>query len=159
MEGALDEAGIDPARLVVELTETAAISNIEEAKAFAHRLRARGCQLAMDDFGAGFGSFYYLKTLPFDYFKIDGAFIRGLAESPMDQLVVQAIVDIARGMGKKTIAEFVTDAETVLLIQRTGVNFAQGYHIGRPRPLLDVLPPVRRADREDGKSLSGERRK
>jgi EAL domain-containing protein (putative c-di-GMP-specific phosphodiesterase class I) len=141
-ESALAEAGIDPSRLVLELTETAAIANIEEAKAFAHRLRARGCQLALDDFGAGFGSFYYLKNLPFDYFKIDGDFIRGITGSPMDQLVVQAIVGIARGMGKKTIAEFVTDDETQHLLERVGVDYTQGYHVGRPRPLRDVLPPA-----------------
>jgi diguanylate cyclase (GGDEF)-like protein/PAS domain S-box-containing protein len=139
-ESALAEAGIDPSRLVFELTETAAIANIEEAKAFAHRLRARGCRLALDDFGAGFGSFYYLKTLPFDYFKIDGDFIRGVAASPMDQLVVGAIVSIARGMGKQTIAEFVTDDETVRLLEKAGVDYAQGYHVGRPRPLRDLLP-------------------
>ena len=139
IESALTEAGIDPSRLVFELTETAAIANIEEAKAFAHRLRARGCRLALDDFGAGFGSFYYLKNLPFDYFKIDGDFIRGLAASPMDQLVVGAIVGIARGMGKKTIAEFVTDDETVRLLEKAGVDYAQGYHIGRPRPLRELL--------------------
>ncbi len=142
IESALAEAGIDPSRLVFELTETAAIANIEEAKAFAHRLRARGCQLALDDFGAGFGSFYYLKNMPFDYFKIDGDFIRGIAGSPMDQLVVQAIVGIARGMGRKTIAEFVTDDETARLLERAGVDYAQGYHVGRPRPLRDVLPPL-----------------
>lgn len=141
-ESALAEAGIDPSRLVFELTETAAVANIEEAKAFAHRLRARGCRLALDDFGAGFGSFYYLKTLPFDYFKIDGDFIRGVAASPMDQLVVGAIVGIARGMGKQTIAEFVTDDETLRLLERAGVDYAQGYHVGRPRPLRDLLPPV-----------------
>ncbi len=140
IESTLGEAGIDPACLVFELTETAAIANIEEAKAFAHRLRARGCRLALDDFGAGFGSFYYLKALPFDYFKIDGDFIRGIAESPMDQLVVRAIVGIARGMGKKTIAEFVADAATAHLLEEAGVDYAQGYHVGRPRPLLDVLP-------------------
>jgi EAL domain-containing protein (putative c-di-GMP-specific phosphodiesterase class I) len=137
-ESALTEAAIDPSRLVFELTETAAIANIEEAKAFARRLRARGCRLALDDFGAGFGSFYYLKNLPFDYFKIDGDFIRGVAASPMDQLVVGAIVGIARGMGKETIAEFVTDGETVLLLARAGVDYAQGYHVGRPRPLRDL---------------------
>jgi EAL domain-containing protein (putative c-di-GMP-specific phosphodiesterase class I) len=141
-ETTLTEAGIDPSRLVVELTETAAIANIEEAKAFAHRLRARGCRLALDDFGAGFGSFYYLKNLPFDYFKIDGDFIRGVAASPMDQLVVGAIVGIARGMGKETIAEFVTDGETVRLLARAGVDYAQGYHVGRPRPLRDLLLPA-----------------
>jgi diguanylate cyclase (GGDEF)-like protein/PAS domain S-box-containing protein len=139
-EGALTQIGIDPSRLVFELTETAAIANFEEAKAFAHRLRARGCQLALDDFGAGFGSFYYLKNLPFDYFKIDGDFIRGVAASPMDQLVVGAVVGIARGMGKKTIAEFVTDEETVRLLEKAGVDYAQGYYVGRPQPLRDLLP-------------------
>ena len=138
-EKAIADAGIDPASLIFELTETTAIGNIEVAKAFAHRLRARGCQLALDDFGAGFGSFYYLKTLPFSYFKIDGDFIRGVAASPMDQLVVEAIVGIARGMGKKTIAEFVADGETVRLLEKCGVDYAQGYHVGRPRPVREVL--------------------
>ena len=139
IEEAIDGAGIDPTCLVFELTETAAIASIEEAKAFAHRLRARGCKLALDDFGAGFGSFYYLKTLPFDYFKIDGDFIRDLVASPMDQLVVAAIVGIAQGMGKKTIAEFVTDDETARLLETSGVDFAQGYHVGRPQPVSEVL--------------------
>jgi diguanylate cyclase (GGDEF)-like protein/PAS domain S-box-containing protein len=138
-ESALTGAGIDPSRLVFELTETAAMANIEEAKAFAHRLRARGCRLALDDFGAGFGSFYYLKNLPFDYFKIDGDLIRGLAASQMDQLVVGAIVGIARGMGKRTIAEFVADDETVRLLEEAGVDYAQGYHVGRPQPLRELL--------------------
>jgi diguanylate cyclase (GGDEF)-like protein/PAS domain S-box-containing protein len=138
-EEAIGAAGIDPACLVFEVTETAAIANIEEAKAFAHRLRARGCRLALDDFGAGFGSFYYIKALPFDYFKIDGDFIRDLAGSPMDQLVVGAIVGIAKGMGKKTIAEFVADENTARLLETSGVDYAQGYHIGRPLPVSEVL--------------------
>jgi len=138
-ESALTRTGIDPSRLVFELTETAAMANIEEAKVFAHRLRAHGCRLALDDFGAGFGSFYYLRNLPFDYFKIDGDLIRGLAASTMDQLVVGAIVGIARGMGKKTIAEFVTDDETVRLLEKAGVDYAQGYRVGRPRPLRELL--------------------
>ena len=141
IEAAISEAGIDPACLVFELTETTAITNIEEAKAFAHRLRNRGCRLAVDDFGAGFGSFYYLKSLPFDYFKIDGDFIRGIVASPMDQLVVAAIVGIARGMGKQTIAEFVPDEDTRRLLEKSGVDYAQGYHVGRPKPLREVLPP------------------
>jgi EAL domain-containing protein (putative c-di-GMP-specific phosphodiesterase class I) len=138
-EEAIEAAGIDPACLIFELTETAAIANIEEARGFAHRLRARGCRFALDDFGAGFGSFYYLKTLPFDYFKIDGDFIRDVVSSPMDQLVVDAIVGIARGMGKKTIAEFVGDDATARLLEKSGVDFAQGYHIGKPRPVSEVL--------------------
>jgi diguanylate cyclase (GGDEF)-like protein/PAS domain S-box-containing protein len=138
-ESALTGAGIDPSRLVFEMTETAAIANSEEANAFAHRLRARGCRLALDDFGAGFGSFYYLKNMPFDYFKIDGTLIRGLAASPMDQLVVAAIVGIARGMGKKTIAKFVTDEETIHLLETAGVDHAQGFHVGKPRPLRELV--------------------
>lgn len=141
-EKTIADAGIDPACLVFELTETTAIANIEEARAFAHRLRARGCQLALDDFGAGFGSFYYLKTLPFDYIKIDGSFIRGIVGSPMDQLVVEAVVGIAQGMGKKTIAEFVSDSETALLLEKIGVDYAQGYHTGHLGPVRDVLPSI-----------------
>ena len=140
IEKAISDAGIDPACLVIELTETTAITNIEEARSFAQRLRSRGCRFALDDFGAGFGSFYYLKSLPFDYFKIDGDFIRGIVASPMDQLVVEAIVGIAKGMGKKTIAEFVPDEVTSRLLEERGVDYAQGYHVGRPRPLREVLP-------------------
>ena len=139
IEDALDTAGIDAARLVLELTETAAISNIEEAKGFATRLHGRGCRFALDDFGAGFGSFYYLKNFPFDYLKIDGDFIRGLAASPMNQLVVSAIVSIARGLGKQTVGEFVADEETARLLREIGVDSAQGYHIGVPRPVSEVL--------------------
>ena len=109
IDRALADAHIDPACLVFELTETAAIGNIEQAKTFTTELRSRGCRFALDDFGSGFGSFYYLKHLPFDYFKIDGDFICGFGANTTDQLVVEAIVGIARGMGKKTVAEFVTD--------------------------------------------------
>jgi diguanylate cyclase (GGDEF)-like protein/PAS domain S-box-containing protein len=138
-EDALTESGIDPSRLVFELTETAAISNIDEAKAFAIRLHARGCRFALDDFGAGFGSFYYLKSFPFDYLKIDGDFIRDLAVNPMNQLVVSAIVSIARGMGRKTVGEFVGDEETTRLLRTLGVDHAQGYHVGMPRPVSELL--------------------
>jgi diguanylate cyclase (GGDEF)-like protein/PAS domain S-box-containing protein len=140
IEAALDESGIDPTRLIFELTETAAIGNFEQAKIFATRLRSRGCQFALDDFGAGFGSFYYLKNFPFDYIKIDGGFIRGLLANPMDQLVVQAIVTIARGLGKKTVAEFVADQGTTSLLRKIGVDCAQGYYIGEPRLITEALP-------------------
>ena len=139
IEELIESADIDPACLIFELTETAAVANIEETKAFAHRLRARGCRLALDEFGSGFGSFGYLKTLPFDYVKIDGDFIRDVVASPMDQLVVGAIVGIAKGMGKKTIAEFVGDDETAQLLERSGVEYAQGRHVGKPRPVSEVL--------------------
>lgn len=142
MEEKLAKTSIDPAQLIFELTETAAIANLEEAKSFTQRLRARGCRFALDDFGAGFGSFFYLKALPFDYLKIDGEFIRGLSTNPMDRLVVEAIVGIAKGTGKKTIAEFVGDEDTTRLLESSGVDYAQGYHVGRPRPLAEVLMSV-----------------
>ena len=141
-EATLVKAGIDPTCLVFELTETAAIANLEEAKSFTQRLRARGCRFALDDFGAGFASFFYLKALPFDYLKIDGEFIRGVVANPMDRLVVEAIVGIAQGTGKKTIAEFVGDDDTLRLLQKSGVDYAQGYQVGRPRPLAEVLTPA-----------------
>ena len=93
-----------------------------------------GCEFALDDFGAGFGSFYYLKYLPFDYLKIDGDFIHSLPANRTDQLVVQAVADIAHGLGKQTIAEFVGDDDTLALLADCGVDMAQGYHIGRPVP-------------------------
>jgi EAL domain-containing protein (putative c-di-GMP-specific phosphodiesterase class I) len=139
IESSLSETGIDPACLIFEVTETSAIANVEQAKSFAERLRALGCQLALDDFGTGFGSFFYLKNLPFDYLKIDGDYVRDLAASPMDRLVVEALVAIAQGMGKKTIAEYVPDDEVASLLQTIGVDYGQGYHFGRPRPVSDVL--------------------
>jgi diguanylate cyclase (GGDEF)-like protein/PAS domain S-box-containing protein len=139
IESSLKETGIDPARLIFDVTETAAIANIEQAKVFADRLRALGCRLALDDFGTGFGSFLYLKNLPFDYLKIDGDYIRNIAASPMDRLVVEALVSIAHGMGKKTIAEFVPDEKVASLLRNMGVDYGQGYHFGEPLPVSEVL--------------------
>jgi len=142
IENALLEGGIDPACLVFELTETAAIANLQQARAFADRMHRCGCLLALDNFGAGLASFYYLKNFPFDYLKIDGEFIRRASVNPADQVVVRAIVCIAQGMGKKTVAEFVADADTVRLLRDSGVDYAQGYYIGLPRPVAEVLPPM-----------------
>jgi diguanylate cyclase (GGDEF)-like protein/PAS domain S-box-containing protein len=142
VEEALVEGGIDPACLVLEITEAAAIANLEQARVFADRLRKHGCLFALDDFGAGFASFYYLKNFPFDYLKIDGEFIRDLGANPVNRLVVQAIVGIARGMGKKTVAEFVGDADTARLLRESGVDYAQGYHVGPPRPVTEVNSPL-----------------
>lgn len=129
-------------RLIVELTETVAIASIERARELARDLRALGCRLALDDFGAGFATFYYLKHLDFDYIKIDGEFIERLPQTRTDQLVVQAVVDIARGLGTDTIAEFVQDDETLSLLRDFGVGYAQGYHTGRPGPLGSTLPDL-----------------
>jgi EAL domain-containing protein (putative c-di-GMP-specific phosphodiesterase class I) len=99
-------------------------------------IKALGCRFALDDFGSGFSSFAYLKQLPVDIVKIDGAFIQHLASSAEDQLFVKALTDVARGLGKATVAEFVENAETLGLLEGFGVDYAQGYHIGRPGPRL-----------------------
>lgn len=140
IENALEKAGINPAHLVFELTEAAAITNLPQARTFADRMHHCGCRFALDNFGAGLASFYYLKNFPFDYLKIDGEFICRLSTNPTDQLVVKAIASIAQGMGKKTIAEFVSDANTVRLLLDSGVDYAQGYHIGLPQPATNILP-------------------
>jgi EAL domain-containing protein (putative c-di-GMP-specific phosphodiesterase class I) len=127
----LVRSGADPSRLVFEITETATIARMDDARRFAEAVTALGCKLAIDDFGTGFGSFYYLKHLPVSYLKIDGDFVanpRGRA----DELVIEAIVGMARGLGKRTIAEFVGDDDTLTMLSSLGVDFAQGYHVGRP---------------------------
>ena len=139
VESGLRETGVDPARLTFEITETAAVANIAKARAFAERLSELGCKFALDDFGAGFGSFYYLKHLPFDFLKIDGEFVKGCASSETDRLLIEAVVGIARGMGKRTIAEFVGNEDTVRTLRRLGVDMGQGYHLGRPEPLETLL--------------------
>jgi EAL domain-containing protein (putative c-di-GMP-specific phosphodiesterase class I) len=130
----LDDHGVDPRRLVIEITETAAISDMDRARAFCRGVSALGCAVALDDFGAGHGSFHYLTRLPFDYLKIDGSFIRALPSSPKDQLIVQALVGLAQSMGTRTIAEYVTDRATLELLRRYGVDYAQGFELGRPHP-------------------------
>ena len=128
----------DPSRLVVELTETASISDMQQAQAFCAGVQELGCAIALDDFGAGFGSFSYLKHLPFSYLKIDGDFIRGLPDSPNDQLVVKALVGLVRGMGRRTIAEFVGDQQTMVLLRDYGVDYAQGFEVGRPQAAVPL---------------------
>lgn len=138
---ALDVIG--PVRLVMEITETAAIYNIHVAKDFLRTLRDQGCEFALDDFGMGFSSFYQLKNLDVDYLKIDGSFVRNLSKDPVDRHLVVAMVHLARSLGKRTIAEFVEDAETLEILRSIGVDCAQGFHIGRPRPLEEVLAELR----------------
>ena len=132
----LQDSRIDPSDLIVEITETAAVANVQDAIAFMREIKALGCRFALDDFGSGFSSFAYLKQLPVDIVKIDGAFIQNLATSADDQLFVKALTDVAKGLGKVTVAEFVENAETLALLEAFGVDFAQGYHIGRPSPRM-----------------------
>jgi diguanylate cyclase (GGDEF)-like protein/PAS domain S-box-containing protein len=141
VEQALESATIDPANLIFEVAETAAIANMQEASDFSTALHSLGCRFALDDFGGGFGSFHYLKYMPLDYLKIDGDFIANLARNETDQAVVRAIADLSGRLGKQTIAEFVGDEETVELLREYGVGYAQGYHLGRPVPVSGVLAP------------------
>ncbi len=135
IERRLDEGGADPSRCTFEITETANVYDYERATGFADRLTEFGCQVAIDDYGAGFGPFHYLKRIPFDLIKIDGSFVRDMPRSDADQLTVQAIVQIARGLGKTTIAEYVQDDQTAEMLREYGVDMAQGYHLGRPMDL------------------------
>jgi diguanylate cyclase (GGDEF)-like protein len=131
----LAAADVDPKQLVFEVTETAAIANIAAARLFAEQLEELGCRFALDDFGAGFGSFYYLKHLPFDFIKIDGEFVRNCDRDETDRLVIAAVVELARGLGKRTVAEFVGDQRTFDVVRELGVDYAQGFFLGEPAPL------------------------
>ncbi|MET0601526.1 MAG: GGDEF domain-containing phosphodiesterase, partial [Baekduia sp.] len=135
-------------RLIVEITETAAIVNLERARTLADTLRRLGCLLALDDFGTGFASFTYLKNLRFDILKIDGEFVRGLRENQTDRLVVEAVVAIARGLGTPSLAEFVADADTLDAVRALGVDYAQGFHVGRPLPVDEALAITRSGARQ-----------
>jgi diguanylate cyclase (GGDEF)-like protein len=139
IERRLDEGDADPARCTFEITQTARIEDLDTAAGFADRLTEFGCEVAIDDYGAGFGPFEYLKRFPFDLIKIDGAFIRDMTHNDADQLTVQAIVGIAQGLGKTTIAEFVEDEQTVTMLREYGVDMAQGYHLGAPVGLQEGL--------------------
>jgi diguanylate cyclase (GGDEF)-like protein len=132
IERRLDEGEADPARCTFEITQSAPIEDYDTAAGFADRLTEFGCEVAIDDYGAGVGPFAYLKKVPFDVIKIDGAFIRDMPRNDADQLVVKAIVQIARGLGKQTIAELVEDEATTTMLRDYGVDMAQGYHLGRP---------------------------
>ncbi len=127
-------------KLCFEITETAAVSNLEAVRVFMSDLCRMGCRFALDDFGAGLSSFAYLRNLPVDLLKIDGTLVRGLLENDaVDRVMVTSIRDLCRAIGKETVAEHVEAAEEVALLQEVGVDFVQGYGIHRPEPLEDFL--------------------
>ena len=128
----------DPTRLTVEITETAAISDLDRAQAFAYALSAMGVRLSLDDFGAGFASFQHLTRLHFDEIKIDGEYVRNLADDETHQVLVRSLVDLARGLGKEITAEFVSDDATIDLLRSYGVHWGQGFHLGRPKGLEEL---------------------
>jgi PAS domain S-box-containing protein len=135
----LRETGAPLGLLVCEITETALASDEAVAETFVHELRELGCEIALDDFGIGYGGFAYLKRLPITVLKIDIEFVRDLVENPQNQHVVKAIVNLARGFGRQTIAEGVETEATLELLEEYGVDYAQGYVIGRPTPVDTLL--------------------
>ncbi|MFZ6645121.1 EAL domain-containing protein [Undibacterium sp. TJN25] len=128
-------SGITFSKICFEITETAAIANLQKAVTLINRLRGLGCRFALDDFGVGMSSFSYLKHLPVDYLKIDGSFIKEIVNSPTDRAMVESINQIGHVMGKQTIAEFVEDDAIIACLKQIGIDYAQGYGIGRPQPL------------------------
>lgn len=140
IERRLDQGGADPARCTFELTATAAVPDFEAVAGFADRVSELGCQVAIDDYGAGFAPFCYLKLVPFDVIKIAGAFVRDMPRSDVDRLTVRAIVQLARGLRKTTIAEDVESDATIGLLREYGVDMAQGFHLGEPVEIAKALP-------------------
>jgi len=131
--------GVEPTRLCFEVTETAAIANIEEAQLFIRRIRELGCRFSLDDFGTGQSSFAYLKNLDVDYLKIDGSFVRNISDDAISLSMVSAIHHVARAMDLQTIAEYVENDEILHCLQEIGIEYAQGYGIHAPQPFIELL--------------------
>ncbi|MEM6485416.1 MAG: EAL domain-containing protein [Pseudomonadota bacterium] len=134
-----ESSGLQPERICFEITETAAISDISGAKNFVQDLKKLGCKFALDDFGSGHSSFLYLRDLPIDYLKIDGELVREIVDDPVSHALVRTITDVARLMGRRSVAEFVENEDIRNAIAEIGCDYAQGYLIGHPVPLSDVL--------------------
>lgn len=136
----LQERNLPGERFILEITETAALANIKVAARLMARYRELGCTFSLDDFGVGYTSFQYLKELPVDSVKIDGSFVVGLKRNRDDQVFVKALTEAVHGFGKKVVAEFVEDGETLEMLREYGVDYAQGYYIGRPasKPALSM---------------------
>jgi EAL domain-containing protein (putative c-di-GMP-specific phosphodiesterase class I) len=130
---------LDPGRLILEVSENVAAANLEDCERLAKRLRGLGCGFALDDFGSTFASFRHLRDLPINYLKIDGDLVVTVTESRTGQLTIKSLVELAKGLGAETIAEYVSDDQTLEFLREQGVGYAQGYRIGRPRPIDEVL--------------------
>ena len=133
------DSDISPEKICFEITETAAITNLSAAKLFITKMKVLGCRFALDDFGSGLSSFGYLKNLEVDYLKIDGMFVRGIVDDPIDHAMVKSINEIGQVMGMKTIAEFVENEMIKGMLKEIGVNYAQGYGIEKPMPFDKLL--------------------
>ncbi len=141
VRGELERFHVNPRSICFEITETAAISDIARARSFIKEFKNLGCQFSLDDFGSGMSSFAYLRNLPVDYLKIDGSFIRNICRDSIDLAMVESMNHIGHILGKKTIAEFVGDKATITLLKKIGVDFAQGYGVGEPKPMPAGVPP------------------
>ena len=135
----LNETGIEGKHFCFEITETAAISNLRMAMKFISTLKDLGCRFALDDFGSGLSSFGYLKNLPVDFLKIDGMFVKDIVDDPIDFAMVKSINEIGQIMGMQTIAEFVENDDIKNKLKTIGVNYAQGFGVGKPVPFQDLL--------------------
>jgi EAL domain-containing protein (putative c-di-GMP-specific phosphodiesterase class I) len=135
----LDRASIGPSQICFEITETAAIANLAAAMNFISTLKDKGCCFALDDFGSGLSSFAYLKTLPVDFLKIDGRFVKDMVNDPIDCAMVEAIHRVGHLMGIKTIAESVENQAISDKLKGIGVDYVQGYAIAKPRPFLETI--------------------
>lgn len=129
---------LPPGCVIFEITEQSALRHMENARRLIQGLRDYGCRFALDDFGSGFSSFAYLKNLPVDFIKIDGSFVNNMAQNAIDETMVHSIIDIARSLGIKTIAEFVPDEKTIVMLRKSGVDYLQGYYVGVPSEKLPV---------------------
>ena len=135
----MEETGASPENIIFEITETAAVANITSATSFMLTLRGCGFRFSLDDFGSGLSSFTYLKKLPVDFLKIDGAFVRDILSDPVDYAMVKSINELGQLLGKETIAEYVETQELADELQKMGVNFAQGYAFAKPQPLNNYV--------------------
>jgi EAL domain-containing protein (putative c-di-GMP-specific phosphodiesterase class I) len=142
IEDELKLAQVAATRFGVEITETTAVSDIRKAQEFVTRLKTIGCRVSLDDFGSGFSSFYYLKHLPIDALKIDGSFVSGIAGNGQDMHLVRALIELCRALGVESTAEYVEDGETLGLLRELDADYAQGFHVGRPMPVEQVLFPA-----------------
>ena len=134
-----DETGINASKICFEITETAAISNLSRCTDCLRELRLIGCRFSLDDFGTGLSSFSYLKNLPVDYLKIDGSFVKEIVNSSADYGLVKTINEVGHFLGKKTVAEYVENEEILTRLKDIGLDYAQGFGIAKPKPLLEIL--------------------
>jgi EAL domain-containing protein (putative c-di-GMP-specific phosphodiesterase class I) len=136
----LASSDVNHTQLVFEITENAAMHDVDVTQQFIRELKQMGCRFALDDFGAGFSSFYYLKRFDVDYLKIDGSFVRDLATDAGNRIFVKAVCDVARALNKQVVAEWVENRETLAILNEMGTLYGQGYLFHRPAPLWEDVP-------------------